>query len=309
MLVHALLCLTDATVPPSLHYPLPHLLRTSAICNSLAAAWMACGGMRPVGPMGAALAGAGARLPFLAAGGMEAAVAMEPRLALLPVAAMAAPLPPPFFIARACGCRLCVCEEGEGEGGGEAKREGDEEVDEDRRVGSRGRRQGLAAGDNHAVLLFVGRCGCVGGQMAKKKSEGGIIIALPPPLSSSLPSQRHKPLPHTPRRTPLVTASFPSLLSLSLSPSSAPPHHRGTAQSRSSFHRHQAGTPSLPHHATQPQPQPQPSPTAEKEQKQESQSSDVLFLLTASSPWFEGEGARQQQQEKRKGGGGGQGQG
>jgi len=75
-------------------------LRTSAICNSFAAAWMACGGIRPVGPRGAALAAAGARLPFLLAdGGMEAVVAMEPRLALLAVAARAAPLPPPFFIA------------------------------------------------------------------------------------------------------------------------------------------------------------------------------------------------------------------
>ena len=84
-----------------LHYRLSQFLRTSAICNSLAAAWMACGGIRPVGPRGAALAAAGARLPFLLAadGGMEAVVAMEPRLALLAMAARAAPLPPPFFIA------------------------------------------------------------------------------------------------------------------------------------------------------------------------------------------------------------------
>ena len=62
-------------------------------------------------------------MPFLLAadGGMEAVVAMEPRLALLAVAARAAPLPPPFFIARlllAAGCVLGVTKgEGRGERG------------------------------------------------------------------------------------------------------------------------------------------------------------------------------------------------
>ena len=56
-------------------------------------------------------------MPFLLAdGGMDAVVAMEPRLALLAVAARAAPFPPPFFIA---GCVGCVKKGG---GGGEGRR-------------------------------------------------------------------------------------------------------------------------------------------------------------------------------------------
>ncbi len=51
---------------------------------------------------------------MLADGGMEAVVAMDPRLALLAVAVRAEPLPPPFFIVRDAGC---VCEEGRGREG------------------------------------------------------------------------------------------------------------------------------------------------------------------------------------------------
>jgi len=101
----ALLCPTEATPPYPPCFIASLCLRTSAICSSLAAAWMASGGMRPVGPTGSALAAAGVSFPFfLADDWMEAVVAMDPRLALLAVAVRAEPLPPPFCIVRDAGC-------------------------------------------------------------------------------------------------------------------------------------------------------------------------------------------------------------